>query len=99
MNSYLLHRPNRTHHAITATLELQFHISDLIGKIIKNVKFLSVSQNIDLTSKLDPTRQHESRGMLGFQNRALDIKLLKFHVNQDNQGYLEKRNFQQKLVY
>ena len=37
--------------------------------------------------------------MLGFQKRALDIKLLKFHTNQDNNTYLEKCDFQEKLVY
>ena len=37
-------------------------------------------------------------GMLGFQNRALDINLLKFHANQDNWANLEKCDFQRKLV-
>ena len=36
--------------------------------------------------------------MLGFQNKAPDIKILKFHVNQDNSAYLEKYDFQWKLV-
>ena len=38
---------------------------------------------------LSITRQHKSRGMLDFQNRALDIKLLKFYTNRDNQAYLK----------
>ena len=67
-------------------------------KIIQNIKFSPVIQNDDLTSKLDPTRQHESRGMLGFQNRASDIMLLKINANLDNQAYLKIRVFQQKLV-
>ena len=37
--------------------------------------------------------------MLDFQNKALDSKLLKFHANRDNQAYLEKCDFQRKLVY
>ena len=37
--------------------------------------------------------------MLSFQNRASDIKLLKFYVNQYNKAYLEKHNFQWKLIY
>ena len=35
--------------------------------------------------------------MLSFQNRTPDIKLLKFHINRDNQAYFEKHNFQRKL--
>ena len=65
-----------------------------MGKIVQNVNFLPVSQNSNLSLKLNPTRQHESKGMLGYQNRASDIKLLKFHANQDNNAYLEKQNFQ-----
>ena len=40
-----------------------------------NCQNLSISQNNDLTPKVDSTRQHESRGMLGFQNGAPDRKL------------------------
>ena len=72
---------------------LQFHIFDPMGKIVQNVNFLPVSQNSDLTSKSDSTRQHKSTGMLNFQNIAPNIKLLKFHANRDNQAYLEKYNF------
>ena len=61
--------------------------------------FLPINQNSDSTLKLNPTRQHESMGMLGFQNRAPDTKLLKFHINQDNRAYLEKHDFQWKLIY
>ena len=35
--------------------------------------------------------------MLGFQNRAPDIKLFKFYSNRNNQTYLEKHDFQWKL--
>ena len=63
---------------------------DLRGNIVKYVKFSPISQNSGLSSKLNPTCQHESKGMLGFQNSALDIKLLKFHTNRDNIAYLEK---------
>ena len=69
-----------------------------MSKIVQNIKFSSVNQNSDLNSKLNSTRQHESKGVLDFQNRAPGIKLLKFHTNQDNRVYLEKRDFQQKLV-
>ena len=75
------------------TLELRFHISNSRGKIVQNVNFLSINQNSDLNSKLNPTREYESRGMLGFQNRVLDIKILQFHVNQDNSAYLKKYDF------
>ena len=36
--------------------------------------------------------------ILNFQNRAPNIKILKFHVNRDNSAYLEKYNFQWILV-
>ena len=42
-----------------------------------------MSQTSDLVSKLNSTRQHESKGVLGFQNKALDTKLLKLHANRD----------------
>ena len=52
----------------------------------------------NLNLKLNLTRQHESKSMIGFQNRALDINLLKFHTNWDNRDYLKKRDFQRKFV-
>ena len=85
--------PNHALHAFTTTPELQFHISDPRGKIIQNVNFSPISKNSHLFSKLNPARQHKSKSMLGFQNRALDIKLLKFHINRDNSAYLEKCDF------
>ena len=36
--------------------------------------------------------------MLDFQNRVLNIKILKIHVNRDNNTYIEKCNFQWKLI-
>ena len=36
--------------------------------------------------------------MLSFQNRALDINVLKFHVNRDNNAHFGKCNFQRKFV-
>ena len=70
-----------------------FKFSSLGDKIVQNVKLSSVSQNSDLILKLDSIHQHESRGMLGFQNRAPKNKLLNFHANQDERTYLEKHNF------
>ena len=98
LNFYLLYEPNRLLCAFTTTHELQFHIFDSRDKIVQNIKFLPISQNSDLISKLDLNNQHESRGMLSFQNRVPDIKLLKFHVNRDNQTYLKKCNFLRKLI-
>ena len=57
--------------------------------MVQNVNFPPVGQNNDLCLKSNSTRQHESNGMLGFQNRALDIKILKFHTNRDNSVYLK----------
>ena len=37
--------------------------------------------------------------MLGFQNKALDIKLLKFYANRDNWACIKKCDFRRKLVY
>ena len=59
--------------------------------MVQNINFVSVNQNKDLSSKLNPTSQHESKGIISFQNKALDIKLLKFHANRDNSAYLEKK--------
>ena len=74
-------------------------ISDFRNKIVRNANFSSVNQNSDLSIKLNSTREHKSRGILGFQNRAPDIKLVKFHENWDNNAYLKKFNFQRKLIY
>ena len=99
MSSYLLYEPNDAFCAFATTSELKFPISDLRGKIVQNVNFSSVSQNSDLSLKLNPTRQHGFKGILNFQNRALDIKILKIHANQDNSTYLEKCDFKQMLVF
>ena len=61
--------------------------------MVQNINFLSVGQNRYLSLKLNPTRQQESSGMLDFENRSLDVKILKFHTNWDNSAYLEKRDF------
>ena len=98
MSSYILYELNHAPRAFTATPKPQFHIFNPRGKIVKNINFSSVSQNSDLSSKLNLARQQESRAMLSFQNKALTVKLLKFHVNQDNSTYLKKYNFQRKLV-
>ena len=67
--------------------------------MIQNVNFLPVGQNKDLSLKLNLACQHKSRDMLSFQNRAPYVKILKFCANRGNSAYLEKRNFQQKLIY
>ena len=67
-------------------------------KLSKMSNFFSVNQKSDPTLKLNPTHQHESKDMLGFQNRSPDIKLLLFHIKRDNSVYLEKHDFQRKLV-
>ena len=36
--------------------------------------------------------------MLGYKNRATNVKILKFHVNRDNIVYLKKCDFQRKLI-
>ena len=96
MNFYLLYEPNHALCVSTTAPKLQFYISNPRGKIIQNINFSSVSQNNDLSSKLDLIHQHESRGILDFQNRAPDIKILKVHANWDNSAYFEKHNFEQK---
>ena len=99
MNYYLLYGANKALCAFTATRELKFYIFDLRGKIVQNTKILPVSQDYDLSSKLNPTRQYKSKGMLGFQNKALNMKLLKFHVNREKWAYREKYDFQRKLIF
>ena len=72
--------------------------SNPMGKIVQNVNYLSISQNSNLSWKLNHTHQHEFRSMLGFKNRVSNLKLLKFHANRDNSAYLEKYDVQRKLV-
>ena len=62
--------------------------------MIQYVKFSPIIQNSDLNLKLNSTCQHKSRGMFSFQNRALNVKVLKFHANRENSAYLEKHDFQ-----
>ena len=97
--SYLFYEPNNALRAFTTALEFQFKNFNHRGKMVQNVNFSSVSQNCYLSLKFNPTHQYESRCMLGFQNKALDVKILKFHTNHDNNIYLEKCDFQQKLVF
>ena len=37
--------------------------------------------------------------MLGFQNRALYVNILKFHANQDNSAYLKKSIFNKNSFF
>ena len=67
-------------------------------KLSKMSIYFFISKNCDLSLKLNSTHQQESRGILGFQNRVSNIKLLKIHTNRDNSAYLEKYDFQRKLV-
>ena len=64
----------------------------------QNINFSPIGQNSELSLNLNPTHQHESKGVLSFQNTVSDVKILKFHTNQDNSAYLEKCNFQWKLI-
>ena len=89
--SYL--SPTKALRVFTVASKLQFHIFDPRGQNRPNIKILPVNQSSDLGSKLNHTHQHGSMDMLGFQNRAIDIKLLNFHANRDNSAYLENHNF------
>ena len=66
MSSYLYPELNDVFHALTTIPKLQIVNPNPRGKIIQNVKFLSVSQNNDLSLKLDSTCQNKSKGMLVF---------------------------------
>ena len=48
------------------------------------MKFLTVSQNSDLSLKLESTCQNEFRGMFDFQNRAPEAYKQKLHVKRCN---------------
>ena len=50
--------------------------------MIQIVILQPVSQNSYLSSKLNPTSQNKSMHMLSFQNRALDIKILKIYASE-----------------
>ena len=91
MSSYILYEPNHAFRVFIDALDLQFQNSDPRGKMVQNINFSLVSQNNDSSLKLNSTHQHESRGTLGFQNRVLNVKILKFHANRDKNAYLEKK--------
>ena len=91
MSFYLLCKPNHALCALTTAPELQIQNFNPRSKMVQNVNFLFISQNNDLNLK--STRQHVSRGILGFQNRASNIEILKFHINRDNSDYLKKCDF------
>ena len=99
LSFYFLYEPNRTLRVSTTTPELKCQNSNPRGKMVQKVNFSPVGQNNNLSLNLNPTCQQESRGMFGFQNRAPDVKILKFHVDQDNSAYFEKCDFQQKLIF
>ena len=80
MSSYILCKHNHALRMLTDASTLQFYIFDLKDKIIQNIKFLSVNQNSDLSSKLNYTHQHESGG----------IKILKF--SKQTNGYQDIEN-------
>ena len=88
MSSYLLYEPNHALCTFIAAPKLQ-----LGTKSSKMSIFHAICQKSDLISKLNPTRQRDSRVILCFQNKALDIKLLKFLANRDNSAYLAKHDF------
>ena len=60
--------------AFTATFELKFQNSDPKEKMFK-MSILTVGQNSDSSLKLNSTCQYESKGKLGFQNKAPDVKI------------------------
>ena len=41
----------------------------------KMLNFSSIGQSSELSLKLTPTCQHESKGMLRFQNKVPDVKI------------------------
>ena len=86
--------------SVSSQLLLSFNSKFLFlgAKSFKISNFQPSTKSNDLISKLDSTRQHESKSMLGFQNRALDTKLWKFHTNLKEKAYLKKCDFKQKLV-
>ena len=64
------------------------------GKIVQKCKILSVSQNYDLSLKLESTRRDESKGIFVSQNEALEVHKSNFHAKWCKITYLEKRAFQ-----
>ena len=68
-----------------------------LGAKSSKMSIFACQSNSALISNLNFTRQHESKGMLDLQNRAPYVKL-QFYVNRDNDVYLEKWDFQRKLV-
>ena len=97
MSSYLLYKLNHALCVFATALDLQLHISDW-GQNHLKCQFSSISQSNGLSSNLNPNCQHESIGMIGFQNRVSDLKLLEFYTNRDNSIYLRKCDFQRKSI-
>ena len=60
------------------------------SKIVQKVQFLSVSQNSDLSLKLDSTGQNEFRGILVFRNGVLKVYRPNFHAKRSSR--LTSRN-------
>ena len=83
---------------LKVALELQYTNLDLRGKIIQKVKFVSVSQNSNLSLKLDYTHQNEFGGMLVFQNIIPEVHKPNFHAKQSNELTL-KTHFLTKARY
>ena len=83
VNEFLLYYElNDAFRAVITAPKLQIVNLNPRGKVVQNVKFLSITQNSNLSLKLDSTL----RGMLGFQNRAPEAYKPKFHVERCNSG-------------
>ena len=77
----------------------QFHIFDLRGKIVQNIKFSPVSQNSDYNLKIRPYSSTQVQEYAWFPKQSYRYQVIEISYKSRQLTYLEKRNFQQKLVY
>ena len=98
MSFYLLYKLNHALYTFIIAPELQFKILNPRGKWSKMSIFHHWSKHLFALNFWFFSLEWVWR-YAWFQNKAPVVKILKFHVNQDNSAYLEKYNFWQKLVY
>ena len=64
--------------------------SDPRGKTVQKCKILSISQNCDLSLKLESNRRDDSKGIFVSQKGALEVHKSNFHAKWCKIAYLKK---------
>ena len=77
----------------TATFELQFYISDSMGKIVQNVKILLVSQSSNLSLKIKPYSSIRVQGYTQFPKQSPRYQIIKISHKSRQQDLPRKIQF------